>query len=261
MAVHREASDDRGHGHADAALPAELTAEIAHLIGRRDHVTRLPNRMQFLDDFPRLAAEPATLAMVTLAEAQHYNRILRALGHAFAEGFVREGAATLGQLVPARTAIYHVSVLSFAFVAPTIAENDGAAFVDRIVTQFVKALRVEDIPIKTEVGVGLTALAASDDPSEILRAALTAAQDSRRNGKGWAWYDHRTDAAHRRAFQLLSDLPEAIASGQQLKLHSSRAWRSPRAAASEPRRCCAGPTRPWGRSRLPSSSRSPSRRR
>jgi EAL domain-containing protein (putative c-di-GMP-specific phosphodiesterase class I)/GGDEF domain-containing protein len=195
---------------ADANLP---------YIGRFDHVTRLPNRIQFLDDYARLVAGPSVLAMVTLDEARHYNEILRALGHAFADGLVQAGAAALLRLVPPETAIYHVSVLSFAFVMPAVTAEQAIETIAPLVSHFATALPVQDIPIKTEVGIGLTAVLPGGDGSEALRASLAAAQDSRRGQMGWAWYNHKTDEAHRRAFRLLSDLPEAISSNGQLSLN------------------------------------------
>lgn len=92
--------------HVAAAPLARLLAlstEAAALIGHFDHVTRLPNRLQFLEDFSLLASpgsEAPLLVMVTLAEARHYNEVLRALGHAFAEDFVRAGAEKLSPCCP-----------------------------------------------------------------------------------------------------------------------------------------------------------------
>lgn len=210
----------RNGGHDLAGMrPARVAdADLPH-IGRYDHVTRLPNRIQFLDDYSRLATGPAVLAMVTLDDARHYNEILRALGHAFAEGLVRAGAAALLSLIPQETAIYHVSVLSFAFVMPEATAEEAIETIAPLVSHFAAALPVQDIPIKTDVGIGLTVVSPESDGAEVLRASLAAAQDSRRDPRGWAWYNHKTDEAHRRAFRLLSDLPEAIFGRDQLSLN------------------------------------------
>lgn len=212
---------DSGAGGALGSASGDLPRDIAELIGRFDHVTRLPNRLQFLSDFTGLVASgPApVVVMVTLADARHYNEILRALGHAFAEDMVRAGAVRLAEVVSAGMRIYHVSVLSFAFVLPTPDEPEDSGLVAAVVGAFSKPLRVNDIPIKTRVGVGVMSASLGSDPAEVLRAALAAAQDSRRRDIGWAWYDHRSDAANQRAFRILADLPDAIADRGQLALH------------------------------------------
>lgn len=208
-----------------AALLARLETlvrENATALGRVDHVTRLPNRVQFLEDFATQPApgEHSHLVLVTLADARHFNEILRALGHAYSEDFVREGAARLSAMLPDGVRLYHVSVLSFAFViaGPTFAEPPP--LVQEIVARFREPIRCLDIPINSKVGVGVSAL---DDgapaPSELLRSTLAAAQDSRRGFDGWAWYDKRSDEAHRRAFRILADLPGALSATDQLSLH------------------------------------------
>jgi EAL domain-containing protein (putative c-di-GMP-specific phosphodiesterase class I) len=160
------------------------------------------------------------MMLVTLADAKHYNEILRALGHAFCEEFVRSGVAQLSAMLPPDLPIYQISVLSFAAVLDHDSSTEPPTVVLDIVRNFATSVRVKDIPIKTRVGVGLVPLnRKTTDPSEVLRASLAAAQDSRCQEEGYAFYNHRTDAAHIRAFRILADLPAALASKDQLSLH------------------------------------------
>ena len=200
-------------GRADEAWMAQ--------IGRFDHVTRLPNRLQFIERFATLGEhdQPTMLVLVTLAEARHYNEILRALGMAFAEDFVRAGAAMLADLLPAGADIFHVSVLSFVTAIPVDDLRQAPALATVIAGAFAGALEVNAIPIKTSVGVGLLPLNQAQGATESLRAALVAAQDARSKEAGFNFYDHRTDAAHLRAFRILADLPGALAEPGQLSLH------------------------------------------
>ncbi|MDP3896287.1 MAG: bifunctional diguanylate cyclase/phosphodiesterase [Mesorhizobium sp.] len=196
--------------------------EAVRRIGRVDHVTLLPNRVQFLDDFARhsAACERPHLVLVALAEARHFNEILRALGHSYSEDFVREGAARLLGLLPAGSPVYHVSVLSFAFFAEGGTTAEPPPVVADIVTRFQEPIRCHGIPINSRIGVGVTPL---DDTAaaanEMLRSALAAAQDSRRGFDGWAWYDRTSDDAHKRSFRILAKLPEALAAADRLALH------------------------------------------
>lgn len=196
-------------------------AELLAQIGRFDHVTRLPNRVQFIEQFPALLqpGRQNMLMLVTLAEAKHYNEVLRALGMAFAENFVRAGVRLLASLLPADQPIYHVSVLSFALVLQTENDTEVPTIAAVIAAAFSGALDVDAIPIKTYVGVGLLPTDNSHDAAEALRSALVAAQDSRRSENGVAFYNHKNDAAHLRAFRILADLPAAFAAHDQLSLH------------------------------------------
>ncbi|HEY8594413.1 MAG TPA: GGDEF domain-containing phosphodiesterase [Devosiaceae bacterium] len=189
------------------------------MIGRFDHVTRLPNRTEFMARFDELCRNASILVLVTLADARHFNEILRALGHAFSEDFVRAGCRILQSLLPPDCPVFHVSVMSFAFLWR---EDEGAeipSIVETICAALSPSIICNAIPVNTQVGIGIVPIDRPEPPPELLRAALTAAQDARRRGSGWAFYDHRSDAAHQRAFRLLADLPVALAARDQLSLH------------------------------------------
>lgn len=189
-------------------------------LGRFDHITLLPNRRQFLDDLGSVAPEDTrVLVLVTLADARAFNVLLRALGHAASERFVQEGAARLAEALGEQTAVYHVSVLSFAFLAPEDGREPAEALANRIARAFATPIPCEGVPIDTRVGVGLRPLPGGNPvTAEDLRAALAAAQESRTGTVGWAWYDRRADDAHMRAFRLLGDIEAALAAETQLHL-------------------------------------------
>lgn len=218
-APERPPSDGRLLIHIQQLLQAGEAARA--LVGRTDHVTLLPNRVRFLADFPTFMArvEPHSLVLVTLAEARNFNDLLRALGHSYAEDFVRAGAARLANLLPHDTQIYHVSVLSFAFYVPDPRDGAPPPVVDEVVAAFRRSIICHQIPVDTKVGIGITPLTGRHgDPSELLRSSLAAAQDSRRGHQGWSWYDAKTDEAHRRAFQILTDMPAALSADDQFSL-------------------------------------------
>ena len=192
-------------------------------VGRYDHVTRLPNRVQFLEQLRAVLSDLGgggshrTLVLVTIADARHFNAILRALGHGFSEAFIRAGAARIAAGLDAHTQLFNVSVLSFAFLLP--AEASPEAVAAELHRRFAEPLRVQNIPVQSNIGVGCIRLENSAaDPAETLRAALTAAQDSRNGRVRYAYYDPRSDAAQRRTFQILTDLPTALERGDQLCL-------------------------------------------
>ena len=198
-------------------------------LGRYDHVTLLPNRLQFLHrhavaeaGIEAVADDDALIVLVTIADARQYNEILRALGHAFADDFVRVAASRIAEVLPAPAELYHVSVLSFAFV---VAGGAAAAapphpVVDRLVAAFAEPVIVQNIPIASRIGVGVRSFApCGTPPAEAMRTALAAAQDARRSDRQWALYDRSSDEAHLRGFRLMSDLRKALDEGGQLALH------------------------------------------
>jgi EAL domain-containing protein (putative c-di-GMP-specific phosphodiesterase class I)/GGDEF domain-containing protein len=187
---------------------------------RLDPITQMPNRRQFQADSQSWGNCRATLVLVTLAEPQTFDEILRVLGHARSDAFVRAGAARLVDILGPGTAIYHVNALDFAFRLPGIAEPDRPAMIDRVMAGFREPILCDDVPIDARIGIGLKSIGrAGGSPGEDLRAALSAAQDSRGARRGWSWFDRKTDEAHRRAFRLLSDLKQALDGEGELELH------------------------------------------
>lgn len=198
----------------------------AKALGRFDHVTHLPNRAQLLEDIStpldenRNAGKKFSVLLVTMADAQHFNQILRALGHDFSEDFIRAGVERLMAVLPAEITLYNVSILSFAVVVDAFGEPAPEMLAQRIAARFHEPIHVYDIPIRSRAGVGLVDFdPASSDPAETLRAALTAAQDSRHQQISYAHYDARTDSAHRRAFQILTDFPGALEADEHIQLY------------------------------------------
>jgi len=179
-----------------------------------DTVSGLPNRQKFNADYPALRGPGATLVMVTLADARHFNEILRALGHEWSEEFIYQGAARIHRLLPPGTTLYHVSVLSFTFVLT----GALAQVIDRLTASFKTPIFCQDVPVVSRAGIGVIACA-DFSASDALRAGLVAAQDSRGTAQGWAGYDPQRDTAHRRAFIILTQFTAACAAADQLALH------------------------------------------
>ena len=178
-----------------------------------DPITYLPNRQHFIDVFASGGAPDGTLIMVTLAEASHYNHILRSLGHEYGDNFVRAGAARIRGALPSDIDVFHTSMLGFAMIVP----GDAEAVAARLIAALDAPLDCGGIPISTRVGVGL-APCKDAYGSDLLRAALVAAQDSRAGGPGYAYYDSRSDEKNRRGFRLVSQLTEALRAANQLSL-------------------------------------------
>ena len=191
------------------------------LVGRYDHVTALPNRRQFVEHLDELGRQstPHVLLTLSLTEARHYTEMLRALGAGFCENMVLAAQHRLESLLDPELTVFHVSLLSFAVALPVQDPRAVPAIAHQIAAAFGCTLDVDAIPVRIHVGVGLLPFNAQTPPGELLRAVQVAAQDSRMTASRVSFYDHKTDAAHLRAFRILADLPRALAADDQLSLH------------------------------------------
>lgn len=211
------------------AAQRENLADAALLIGRHlgadarlarfDHVTLLPNRTAYERDHARLtaAAVKPCVVLATIAEARHFNEILRALGHVCAESFVRTSAARIRARACGDRALYHVSVLSFAFVIDA-AVDDPVDVARALIAAFELPVSCEGLPITTRLGVGLSPIEGPVRPTEALRSALAAAQDSQGSDRGYGFYDRKADETHLRSFRLMADLGSALSAYGELSL-------------------------------------------
>jgi EAL domain-containing protein (putative c-di-GMP-specific phosphodiesterase class I)/GGDEF domain-containing protein len=179
-----------------------------------DPITYLPNRTHFLESYAEGGPHGDVIMMITLADANHYNQVLRALGHDYAENFVRSGAARVRSLIDVDVPLFHTSALSFA----AIIEGNPEALATRIIDAMKAPIDCGGVPISTRVGIGL-ARCKGQHGADLLRAALVAAQDSRTRGSGFAYFDAKPDAEQRRGFLLVSQLLEAMRARDQLSLH------------------------------------------
>jgi EAL domain-containing protein (putative c-di-GMP-specific phosphodiesterase class I) len=234
----RQALDD-----LEAVTAAYLEARAA--LGQFNHNTLLPNRQRFMLDTARYAGrhDGHTVVLVSLAEAPRYHEMLCALGHAFAEDFVRAAAAIVRDIAPAECELYHISLHSLCFIVDD-RTCDSALLAATMARAFTRPVPCRGVPVVTNVGVGLAALTPGlEGAGEVLRAALAAAQDSRTLSGGWSRYDRASDEAQKRVFTLLHGIPEAVANPGQfslqfqprISLHSGRSssveallrWRHP----------------------------------
>lgn len=199
---------------------ASANERAATQLGRIDHITGLPTRAQFMADFAEAVDDGnRSLLLVTLADGRHFNELQRALGHSYSEDFIRAGADRLQALLPPDTVLYHVSLLTFVIFGREAATPAApTALVEEIVRAFRPSIICNNIPIDTRAGIGIAAIEPGAAPGDLLRAALAAAQDSRKGFAGWAIYDRGSDEAQLRAFRLLSDLPGALRGEGQIGL-------------------------------------------
>lgn len=214
---------------ADRQTLAELAAlvmaqiELHQAGSRADPITGLPNQFRYQDDLQRLARQHAGEewigVAVDLAPPEEINDVLRAVGAIHADNLVRLAASIIADQLGPAIQIYHVRLTRFAFLMPAAAETDWQTVITQLADRLHRHVLFNDFPVMFPACAGIVPfrmgeLAAHD----IARMALSAVHDARAAGEYWALYDAESDRAHQRRHRLLSCLPAALASPDQLRL-------------------------------------------
>ncbi|OOV91023.1 sensor domain-containing phosphodiesterase [Pseudomonas sp. MF4836] len=192
--------------------------ELRQRLRRLDPVTGLPNREQFHSDLLDLVeqhpGEKRVLVLIDAVDMALAHELTLAMGMSPFETIVRFVAQQLQNYLGRHVRIYHVSVKRFGFLLPA-----GTASLDQFLDALVSRLRRRppklDLPIVPGVCAG-TVEFGIDSPSvqDALRKAMFALELANMRRTCWAHYDVVRDQAYRRAFNLASDINEALETGQ-----------------------------------------------
>ena len=215
------------------ASPAELRAltdlaamvmgqiELQHAFGRIDPVSGLPTRTQFRDDLIDLArdlpGEERFAIVVDLARDDQVGKMTRVLGSGRVDEMVREAALALREALEPTRSVYHVGATQFAFLSPS--GLGQKAYMQMLRSGFEQMRVSPSVRFVTSVAVGvrpftLGAISADD----IVRGAISAAQDARSTDGAISLYSASRDRTHRRQYGLLQDFGMALEATDQLRL-------------------------------------------
>ncbi len=154
------------------------------------------------------------LAERDVAMLEHFallNTIIRTLGYPFSNDLMLEARDRIRAELPDFT-LYKISPTRFGLLLPRQQQEETESVCLRLLRAFESPVVCRGIPIKANVGLGVLPLA--DDPldgdQDWLRLVVSAADDARDRGVGWARYNPPLDQAQQRAFTLLTSLSQAI---------------------------------------------------
>ncbi|WP_236203914.1 sensor domain-containing phosphodiesterase [Pseudomonas protegens] len=184
-----------------------------------DQPTGLFNRLRLEEDIRGvlLSSNPCQLVAIDVVTPGFLNDMVKALGYSFAQDLIIAIKQRIQLLLPEGTLLYKVSPTRFGFISPGITQIDELC--EPIVEDFNAPVVCRGIPLQMQVGVGVLPLLDESQLSEDwLRLVVSAADQARDRKIGWAAYEARFDAAHQRAFMLLSSLSNALNSTDQLSL-------------------------------------------
>ncbi len=217
----RKATEAELAALVDLAAMVMAQIELQHAFGRIDPVTGMPTRNQFRDDLMDLErdhpGEHRFAVVVDMARDDQISRIVRALGVARVDDFIREASQALRvALGPGRVA-YQVGSAQFAFISPPGVEE--LAYVSLLRSSFETMHATSSVRFVTNVAIGVRSFViGSVSADDVLRGAASAAQDARNADGAIALHSPANDIAHRRQYGLLQDFGAALEAGDQLRL-------------------------------------------
>jgi EAL domain-containing protein (putative c-di-GMP-specific phosphodiesterase class I)/GAF domain-containing protein len=215
----RHLSDAQCAALRDLAALVMAQVDLYRSVGRVEAVTQLPNRLRFYEDLADLDrrgnGQSAHMVLIDLMQPEQANELSSALGMRHYDELVRTAARRVADEMPL-SGLYQVDAVRLAAIVG--AEPEQIA--DRVVASLRHPIHNGEVPIALNPAVVLLPLTfGSVDPNDALRAALTAIPVARNNRRRVAYYHADSDAAARRAFDLLTALSRSLETHGEMRLH------------------------------------------
>lgn len=201
---------------------------IAHIeslstIGYVDAVTGISGRTLLLDSIEQNISterdKHVSIFVIDVLAPDAYEDLIVSLGYAYADTFLVAAAKIIMAALGSGNRLFHISGFRFAFLAYAGNEYEDSNILKEITTLLETPIICGDLPIRTEVAIGVAAYPKDGDNSlELLRAAVHAAHNARRCKAPWIEYQAATDQAYGRSFRLLNDLTRAMSMPDQLRI-------------------------------------------
>jgi len=199
--------------------------QLLRMLGRRDAVTGLPNRLQMSADLASLERRSRLgqmqMVVIDVLEPVASGRLTQALGAGPAESIVRQAGFRIADLLPETATLYHVDVARFAFF---LADEGGDGLLGLLAALRKRVM----MPVHThglDVSAGFHAGLApfdGDSEGEAMRMAVTAVHAAIERGLPWSHYDAARDAALRRQHTLAIQVETALHEHQFRLLYQPR---------------------------------------
>ncbi|VFR96803.1 diguanylate cyclase/phosphodiesterase (GGDEF & EAL domains) with PAS/PAC sensor(s) [plant metagenome] len=190
---------------------------LRQMVGRRDAVSGLPNRHQFVEDQGTMllldGSVSRSLILLDLLELAHAHEIAQAVGIGVIESLLRQQAQRLRKALGAEVDIYQVGVTRLAFTV------DAAQAVDVLIRDVLAVLAepviAEGVPVQLDACVAVVPYVQGErTPLDNLRCAMVTLGAAKASERRWALYDAAQDAQLKRKYRLALDIQRAIAASQ-----------------------------------------------
>jgi len=175
-----------------------------------DVETGLPNRNHF-ETVLKNAAEKNNDFIIAVAEVQQLAALRSVLNHIYVNDLLKAIGGRISHSANVRVA--RLSTEVFIFILDDISQGDVSASL--IANAFLTPFDVKGIAIDVSIKMGFSKFPTdSQDPVKLMQYANSALDEGRTSAQGHAWYveDKTDDFKHR--LSLMSDLREALTSGE-----------------------------------------------
>ena len=218
----RDVTEQELNSLKDLAAMVMAQIELQHAFGRVDPTTRLPNRHQMSEDIDDAArdhpGEARTVVFVDLIPVQQVSDALRAVGPSFLDDLARTAVQVLKDELPG-TRLYSVDSTHLGFMLGTDNPDEMYRVAELVRKSLSNAQQPGGVSLVLRPAVGMSPFRLGSSSSrDVLRFPRSAAQDARDLDKSVAVYSDDQDEAHKRRFTLLTDMPAALQSDDQLHL-------------------------------------------
>lgn len=224
-------------GEREIAILEELADFLKHWLKAsnnpiyRDPTTGVFTRQRMLSVLTRQLEQPPApnktqmrlVGVVDISVPKQMHELTQVMGHEQTERFIVECIDRLSEKIGPEQELYRIGLYRFSFF---ISEQIGIGVgIQRKLDALVQSLHE---PFDSSVGLllqpsaklGVTILRENESASaeEILRQATVAADDAWEHKRGWTFYKPQSDAKRQRKLELLTELPAALNSNDQLYL-------------------------------------------
>ena len=189
-----------------------------------DALTGLPNRTQFAEDIAEQASvrgqSPQRFAVLVL-DLDRFKEVNDTLGHETGDALLQAVAARLRKAVRQGDVVARLGGDEFALLLRNTQDGEVATVVaEGILAALAEPLNVAGVSIAVEASIGIAHYPThTDDPTLLLHRADVAMYEAKVRRNAFAVYHPADDNRDRTKLTLLSDLRDALASGDgQLSL-------------------------------------------
>jgi EAL domain-containing protein (putative c-di-GMP-specific phosphodiesterase class I)/GGDEF domain-containing protein len=206
----------------DMAAMVMAQIELQHALGRLDAHSRLPNRVQFQEDFDDLCHDSPhgtrrLALMLNLASPEQLDDAVRVLGAAYLDEIQAEAASWLRAHVAPAARIYHVGPTQFAWVGA--ADGDETMLVESLRGVLSRHASSSTRRFVTTATFGLAPFFTGQDAClDVLRWCHSAAREAIELPARVSVFDPHQDLVYKRRFTLISEFGAALERDDQLSL-------------------------------------------